>query len=165
MIQALEYALKGDGRMAKGLCFDIHDNFKDIGSNQGLIDSSQSASQASGSGAAISGSASPINASDEASVFNSGNTTITNNVLDPGAIAAGQAIAQSGLTTAQEAEQSASAVEEDALNQNSNLAQQVQQGQLITAIKPLGLIAAGLFGIWALYKVIVGVFGGKAATT
>ena len=162
MKSALELAWRGDGLFPRGLRFDIHDNFKDIGSNQGEIGSSQSAAE--GGTNAISSASGPISASDNAVVQNSGNTSVVNNVLDAGAIAAAEQIAVSGLTMDQSAFQAANETVQDALDKNTALASQTQQGEVTTWTKSLGWIAAGLFGIWALYKVIVAFFGGKKAT-
>lgn len=167
MRHALEYACHGDGlRVPHNLhfFFDTTKSYlSDIGSNQGELGSGQSASEAGNS--AVSSSAAPITASDQALVVGSGNTSITNNVLDPNAIAAGVAIAQSGLDAAQEAFQGANSTIEDAIAENTAMSKQTQAGPLATDLKPIGFIALGLFGIWAVYKIVVGVFGGRKAAT
>jgi hypothetical protein len=83
------------------------------------------------------------------------------NVLDPGAIAAGQAIAISGITADKSAFQEANDTIQKALLENTAMAQQTQQGQIITGLKAVGVIGLIAFGLWV-------IFGGgrnrKAAT-
>jgi len=160
MKTALEYLVRGDGLVPRGFRFDIHDNLKDIADNQGTIDSATAAAQ-SYTGSAISSSTAPISASDEAVIQNSGNTSITNNVLDAGAIAAAADIAKSGITADSEAFQAANTTVQDALEKNSELAKQTGQGEVVTFIKPLAVLAGVLFGLWVLGKVLLGAFTGK----
>ncbi|MGH7738577.1 MAG: hypothetical protein ACREL1_00375 [bacterium] len=143
--------------------FDIHDNLKDD-TAQGSIDSSQSASEGAAGGSTQSFATGNLEASDEASISNSNN--VTNNVLDPGAIAAGQAIAQSGLNDALQAFESGNETIQAALEANTKIATQQQQGGLATGLTSVGWIAAILFGVWAAYKVLVAIFtsGRKEAT-
>lgn len=158
MKTSLEYALRRGDCFSRSIHFDIHDNFKDLAGIQGSVGSSSAATQGQGS---VSASSGYLQASDNAAISNSGNTNITNNVLDPGAIAAGESIALSGLQVASEGLKQAQLTTQQALDQNSKLTEEKVQGPIAGLLKPVGFIAAGLFGIYVLWQVVLAVFSPK----
>lgn len=160
MKHALHYFTSGDGRLRRGVCFDIHDNLKDIAGNQGNIDSGTSAASSQYS-AALSTTSGNLNASDNASIYDSGNVTINSTASDFGAIQAAMSLANSGLDAALEAFNQANKTVQDTVQSNEKLALQTQQGEVTGLAKALGWIAAGLFGIWALFKLLAFILGGR----
>ena len=160
---ALEYALLAGGGIRRSLCFDIHDNLKDISGVQGSVDSSQAAGSDQGVGTATGN----LEASDEASISNSGNVDVTNNTLDPAAIAAAESIALSGLgvgefglQTGQAAFNAANQTDQEAVTAALNLAAQEQTGGLTNFIQPVLIFGAVLAGIFVVYKIFEAALGG-----
>lgn len=159
MRHALSLACTGDGRLRRGLHFDIHDNNKEDQLSNSVFDSAQS----SGSGelAGLGLSTGNQSVSDNASLNNSGNVTSTVSLIDPGTVAASERVSEAAINANAASTQAAAGTLQYAITKVTELAGQVQQGQLITALKPIGFILAGLVGIWALYKIAVGIWGKK----
>lgn len=139
----------------------IDNNFKENVGNQGLIGAAESGAQ--GEFSTIGLATGWVGASDNATQVNSGNTTLTNNILDPGAIAAGQAIAQSGIDLGQDSLGQAIGLVNTALQRNTELAKQTEAGPLANILKPIGFLVGGLFALWIAFKIVMGLFSRKAA--
>ena len=135
-----------------------HDNgnnaYKEIEDNKGIIGGTQAALGDNSTGNVFANTVTTGAIQSNQYVFNS---------LDPGAIAAGEALSEEALSSNAAAQRSAADILKDAMDKVTGMAKQTQQGEVVTLAKTLGWIAAAIAGIWISGKLLISIFGKREA--